>query len=148
MQCESSVPLCPSAQSTARPYLPVAPEPDGCDCSCWACSCPPLAVWTFDAPVFALPVSPTSTQLPPRWLPVFDGTHTFPLFAPALFTPALVPAQAVTRTRISPTKPICSNFVNIITSLVPTEKMRLCSRIQKSLKVTQLLPPSRFFLPM
>jgi hypothetical protein len=116
VQCESSVPLCPSAQSTARTYLPVAPEPDGCDCSCWACSCPPLAVWTFEAPVFALPVSPSSTQLPPRWLPVFDGTHTicFPLFAPALFTPALVPAQAVARTRTSPTKPIRSNFVFIV----------------------------------
>src|SRR6516165_10390045 len=102
------------SQFMKEAYLPVAPD-DGA-CSCWACSCAPLAVWTFDAPVFALPVSPSSTQLPPRWLPVLDGTHTicFPLFVPALFTPALVPAQAVARTRTSPTKLICSNFVFII----------------------------------
>src|SRR5262249_16451720 len=110
-------------------YLPpdVIPDDGACDCSCWACSCAPLDVWTFDAPVFALPVSPTSTQLPPRCLPVFPATHTFPLFGPAfvalaLFTPALVPAQAVTRTRISPTKPICSNFVFIVNH--PTSSYR------------------------
>jgi hypothetical protein len=125
-------------------YLPVAPEPDG-DCSCWPCSCAPLAVWTFDAPVFVLPVSPSSTQLPPRWLPVFDGTHTicFPLFAPALFTPALVPAQAVARTRTSPAKPICSNFVFIINHpLVPKGKNEAMLPNPRSLKVTRLLPPS------
>ena len=104
------------SQLMKRVYLPpdVIPDDGACDCSCWACSCAPLDVWTFDVPVFALPVSPTSTQLPPRWLPVFAGTHTFPLFAPALFAPALVPAQAVTRTRTSPTKPICSNLVFIV----------------------------------
>ena len=57
----------------------------------------------------ALPVSPTSTHRPPRWLPVSDGTHTlcFPLV-----TPALGLEQAVAIKRISPTKAICSNFVN------------------------------------
>jgi hypothetical protein len=37
---------------------------------------------TFKAPVSALAPSSTSTQRPPMWLPVFDGTQTmcFPLF--------------------------------------------------------------------
>ena len=132
------------SQLMKRVYLPpdVIPDDGACDCRCWACSSEPLDVWTFDAPVFELPVSPTSTQPPPRWLPVFAGTHTicFPLFAPAL-----VPAQAVTRTRISPTKPICSNLVFIIQSppLVPKGKMRLLLPNPRSLKVTRLLPPSR-----
>jgi hypothetical protein len=106
----------PSVQSTAKPYLPVPPDDPGGSppwvaCSCWRRRSSALALSTFKAAVSALPVSSTSTQRPPTWLPVVDGTQTmcFPLF-----TAALGPAQPVATKRTSPTKPICRNFVIIV----------------------------------
>src|ERR1700747_3434053 len=59
--------------------------PEFCICSRRSASALPLL--TFRAPASALPLSSTSTQRPPIWLPVLDGTQTmcfFPLFADVL----------------------------------------------------------------
>src|SRR4029453_477349 len=87
------MPQCgvPLKQCGAEAQRPVAPDDDGgnppwvaCSCCCRSASALPLL--TFKAPTSALPVSGTSTQRPPMWLPVFDGTQTmcFPCLAGAL----------------------------------------------------------------
>ncbi len=81
-----------AAVIAARAQRPVAPDdvagsPPCVDCNCSRRSASALPLLTFNAPESALPLSSTSTQRPPMWLPVLDGTQTmcfFPLFAAAL----------------------------------------------------------------
>src|SRR5438874_9869019 len=82
----------PSEQSAARAQG-LDPDPDAdagnppwVEFSCARRSASALPLLTFKAPASALPVSSTSTQRPPTWLPVVAGIHTmcFPLFAGAL----------------------------------------------------------------
>ena len=55
-------------------------------CSCSRRSASALPVLTFKAPAPEVPLSSTSTQRPPVWLPVVGGIQTmcFPFFWPAL----------------------------------------------------------------
>src|SRR5205807_2548617 len=76
-----------SAQCSSRSAHSPPPPCYGCPgaSALWACcsSCWALTLWTFELPGAELPVSSTSTQVPPIWLPVRAGTQTmcFPLFA-------------------------------------------------------------------
>src|SRR5438552_14517907 len=81
------MPQCgvPLEQCGAAAQRPVVPD-GGTAFSCARRSASALPLLTFKAPASALPVSSTSTQRPPTWLPVVAGIHTmcFPLFAGAL----------------------------------------------------------------
>src|SRR6266566_9320197 len=109
----------PSEQSAARAQGldPFPPDADGgsppwvaFNCSRRSASALPLL--TFKAPASALPVSGTSTQRPPVWVPVVAGTQTmcFPLFVAAL----ACDAAAGLRSKFSCVGPSALVFVLLI----------------------------------
>src|SRR6266550_1920555 len=107
-----------SEQSAARAQgLVPDPDADGgnppwveFNCCCRSASALPLL--TFKAPASALPVSGTSTQRPPVWVPVVAGTQTmcFPLFVAAL----ACDAAAGLRSKFSCVGPSALVFVLLI----------------------------------
>src|SRR6476620_11130046 len=91
--------LLPSGCQIAHGPTDVFPDHDGAapfvaDEFCERRRSSPVLVWTAE-PDAAFPYSSTSTQLPPRWLPVLAGTQTifFPFFC------SVVACTAATRFR-------------------------------------------------